>query len=99
MSFADVYEWFFHGGFLSVILYGIMALVIALYKRDLKSVKKDAQADNTKLYQQLLDHIEEDEKTFTDLKTQGRTDTAMVLDQIKGLRDDIRVLFTSHRER
>lgn len=98
MSLADVYEWFFHGGFLSVILYGVMALVIALYKRDLKSLKNEAQSDTNKLHQKLMDHIGEDEKSFEDVKTQGRTDTAMVLDQIKGLRDDIRVLF-SHRGR
>lgn len=94
MSFANVYEWFFHGGFLSVILYGVVALLIGLYKRDLRAVKKDAQADNDKLYQRLIDHKEEDEKSFTDLKNQSRTDTAMVLDQIKGLRDDIRTIFS-----
>lgn len=93
MSFADVYEWFFHGGFLSVILYGVMALVIALYKRDLKSLKSEAQADTSKLHQKLMDHIGEDEKSFDDIKAQGRTDTAMVLEQIERLHNDVRMIF------
>lgn len=94
MTFGNLYDWFMRGGFITAVLYALVLLVIGVYKSNRKADHDRMNGIDNKVDT----HIKNDERTHTELRDQSRTDIAVVLDQIKGLRDDVRTLFTQrHR--